>query len=179
MADDDELLLGSPRDPELFGAFYRRHEDAVLAYMLRRVREPELAADLTAEVFAAALASVGRFRPRRQPAAAWLFGIARNVLGRSLERRRVEDKARRKLGMSPIEIGPDLVQEILAIEQDAAIANLLATLPAAEAGAVRARVIEGASYSELAADLQCSEQVIRQRVSRGLARLRNAEGTLP
>ena len=179
MAGDDELLLGTQRDPELFGAFYRHHEDAVLAFMVRRVRDPELAADLTAEVFAAALASVGRFKPRRQPAAAWLFGIARNVLGRSLERRRVEDRARRKLGMAPIEIGPDLADEILALEEDAAIAKLLATLPVAEADAVRARVVEGAPYAELAAELQCSEQVIRQRVSRGLARLRKSEGAVP
>src|ERR687894_328491 len=52
--DDDALLTASRRDPEAFGAFYRRHERAVFAYFRRRVPTPELAADLTAETFAAA-----------------------------------------------------------------------------------------------------------------------------
>ena len=38
--------------------------------------DPELAADLTAETFAAALVSVRRFDPARGPAVAWLLGIA-------------------------------------------------------------------------------------------------------
>ena len=52
-ASDDDLLRWTPGDPDAFGAFYRRHEDAVLRYMVARVRDGELAADLTAETFAA------------------------------------------------------------------------------------------------------------------------------
>ena len=52
----------------------RRYERPVLAFFLYRVGDPELAADLTAEVFAAALASLSRYRPGRAPASAWLFG---------------------------------------------------------------------------------------------------------
>ena len=74
----DEGLLASARgEPAAFGAFYRRHEDGVLGYFLARVGDEEVAADLTAETFAAALASAHRFRPRKTPASAWLFGIAR------------------------------------------------------------------------------------------------------
>src|SRR4051794_18242342 len=99
MASDSELLLG---DATRFAAFYRRHEDAVLGFFLRRVGAAELAADLTAETFARALEGRGRFDARRGAAAAWLFGIARNVLSRSLERGRVEDEVRRRLGMEPL-----------------------------------------------------------------------------
>jgi DNA-directed RNA polymerase specialized sigma24 family protein len=41
-------------------------------YFLRRTRVPEVAADLTAGVFAAALASAARYRPEGATAAAWL-----------------------------------------------------------------------------------------------------------
>ena len=51
---DEELLAATARDAETFGVFYRRHATAVLRYMLIRTRRPELAAELTAEVFAAA-----------------------------------------------------------------------------------------------------------------------------
>ena len=68
--DDDQLLARSARDPEAFGVFYERHERLILGYFVRRLRDPELAADLAAETFAAALmprastAGPGRPRPR-------------------------------------------------------------------------------------------------------------------
>jgi DNA-directed RNA polymerase specialized sigma24 family protein len=58
---DAELLAVTAIDPEAFGAFYRRHLRAVLAYLLHRTRRPEIAADLTAETFAAALEGAPRF----------------------------------------------------------------------------------------------------------------------
>ncbi len=53
--EDRELLLASRDGDGGFGLFYRRHRDAVLAFHTSRVRDGELAADLTAETFAAAL----------------------------------------------------------------------------------------------------------------------------
>jgi DNA-directed RNA polymerase specialized sigma24 family protein len=44
---------------------------------MRRTGDAELAADLTAETFAAALASRRRFDPAKGPAIGWLYGIAR------------------------------------------------------------------------------------------------------
>jgi hypothetical protein len=53
--DDRELLAGISRTGDGgFGEFYRRHRDAVLVFHARRVDEASLAADLTAETFAAA-----------------------------------------------------------------------------------------------------------------------------
>jgi hypothetical protein len=62
--DDDALLVAAADDPEAFARFYRLHVRGVIAYFRRRVGNAELAADLTAETFAAALA--GRRRPRRR-----------------------------------------------------------------------------------------------------------------
>ena len=60
MRDDATLLTG---DARAFAAFYRRFEDAVLGYFLRRVGRADLAADLTAETFARALEGRSRFDP--------------------------------------------------------------------------------------------------------------------
>lgn len=70
---DDELLEATSRGPAAFGVFYQRHEDAVLRWCLRRTGDAELAADLAAEVFAAALVSSRRFRVGGPPAEAWLL----------------------------------------------------------------------------------------------------------
>ena len=96
-APDEALLESALREPAAFGAFYRRHEDRVLSYFLARVGEPEVAADLTAETFAAVLASSHRFRRRKEPATAWLFGIARNTLAMSRRQGRVEVRALHRL----------------------------------------------------------------------------------
>jgi DNA-directed RNA polymerase specialized sigma24 family protein len=48
----------------------------VLRFFFRCVRDAELAADLSAETFARALLGARRFRRRREPASARLFGSA-------------------------------------------------------------------------------------------------------
>src|SRR5215211_2401267 len=169
--EPDERLLATARgQPAAFGAFYRRHEDRVLGYFLARVGDPEVAADLTAETFAAALASAHRFRRRKEPAAAWLFGIARNNLALSRRRGRVEARARRRLGMAPLVLTDEAIERIADLDRTAL--SLVDELPADQREAVRARVIDERDYGEIALDLRCSEAVVRKRVSRGLGKLR-------
>ena len=50
--------------------------------------------------------------------------------------------------------------------------QMLEGLPADQAGAIEARFFEDASYEDIARRLRCSEAVVRKRVSRGLATLR-------
>src|ERR1700689_2364672 len=98
---DNQLLELSLEDPDAFGAFYDRFEEELLAFFMRATQRGELAADLTAEVFAAALASAGLFRAELGSARGWLFGIARHELADTWQRGRVEDRARRRLGLDP------------------------------------------------------------------------------
>jgi RNA polymerase sigma factor (sigma-70 family) len=174
--DDADLLRATRSDPAAFGVFYERHERAVLVFMLRRTQTPELAADLTAEVFAAALAGVSRFRPMGAPPAAWLFGIARNVLAASYRSARVQDDMRRKLGMPALAVSDDdadSLDELAAITAGRDALDLLEHLPDDQRDAIRARVLEDRDYREIATELECSASVVRKRVSRGLAVLRN------
>ena len=170
---DDELLRAARREPAAFGEFYRRHEEQVLRFFMSRVGDAEVAADLAAETFAAALSGLARFSARRGPAAAWLFGIARNTLAMSQRRGRVEARARRRMGMPPLELTDDLLERIDALGP---ALELVRDLPPRQQEAVRARVIDERDYEEIAKDLRCSEAVVRKRVSRGLARMREELG---
>ena len=167
---DEGLLATARTEPSAFGVFYRRHEDRVLSYFLARVGDPEVAADLTAETFAAALASAHRFRPRKKPASAWLFGIARNILAMSRRKGRVEARVRRRLGMAPLVLTDESIERITALDHTALA--LVEELPGDQQDAVRARVIDEIDYPDIAKDLRCSEAVVRKRVSRGLGTLR-------
>ena len=171
---DAQLLAAIARcDDRAFSAFYRRHLGMVVGWYARRT-DPELAADLTAEVFAAVLIGAARYEPNHDSAAGWLIGIARNVLGHSVRRGQVDARARRRLGASPLTVEDDDLAHVLELadDQGSSVWAMLAGLPADERAAVRARVIEERDYGEIAQSLGCSQMVIRKRVSRGLARLR-------
>ena len=171
---DDRLLRAAAHDADAFAAFYTRYESAVLVFFLRRTKDAELAADLTAEVFAAALSACVRYRSGEAPASAWLFGIAQHKLARSRRRGAVEDRARRRLGMQPVVLEGDDLKRIERIaDSEAAVAQLLDGIPPDQRDAVGSRVLEERSYAEIASELRCSPAVARKRVSRGLASLRD------
>ncbi len=174
---DDDLLAATRAEPEAFAVFYRRHVDALLAYFARRTRDAELAADLTAETFAAALDGAHRHRPDKGPAVAWLYGIARRQLSHAARRGAGEDRARRRLGMAPLQLTDEALERVEALATADASAALirdgLAALPADQRDAVVARVLEEQEYAEIATNARTSESVVRKRVSRGLADLRS------
>src|SRR5690242_9555504 len=90
---DDDLLVSG--EPAAFGEFYARRVREVLGYMMRRTHDPEVAADLTAETFAAAIVARRKFRPGGAPAGAWLFAIAHRKLVDYQRRGSADERARR------------------------------------------------------------------------------------
>ena len=169
---DAELLVSARSSAEPFGVFYERNVASVLGFFRRRVRGPEEAFDLTAETFAAALASVSRFEPGPVPAQAWLFAIARHKLSEALRSSRIQDEARRALSMRPIELDDDAIELLERTAAAAPAVELLEHLAPEQRAAVEARHVEERNYAEIAAELQCSQSVVRKRVSRGLAAMR-------
>jgi RNA polymerase sigma factor (sigma-70 family) len=170
---DTELLLAARTCAETFGVFYERHFASVLAFFRRRVRGPEEAFDLAAETFAAALASVPRFEPGPEPPRSWLFAIARHKLSEALRASRIQDEARRALAMQPIELDDEAI-EIIETTARAPAIELLDILTTEQREAIKAHHLEERGYAEIAAELRCSESVVRKRVSRGLAALRSS-----
>jgi RNA polymerase sigma factor (sigma-70 family) len=102
-------------DPDLFEAFYREHFEDLQRFVARRVGERERAADLTAEIFLAAIDSAHRYRPGRGTPKAWLYGIARALVAND-RRRRGRERAREERFR-----GSDLLDEEGAARIDARI----------------------------------------------------------
>ena len=84
------------------GALYARHEAEVLRFFMERVRSPELACDLAAETFAAALADAGAFDPTRSSEHDWLLALANAQLLRAYRVGAVDDAARLRLKLPPV-----------------------------------------------------------------------------
>ena len=173
-ASDAELL--SREDADAFALLYDRHAEALFAWA--RARAGAYAADLVAEVFARAWLRRASFRDEADGSAApWLYGIAQNVLRDSLRRRRVQARARARLGL-PRAVAPDPayedVERRMSLTDEALRA--VADLPEHERDALVLRVVEERPYREIARQLRCSPEAARLRVSRALRRLNIALG---
>jgi RNA polymerase sigma-70 factor (ECF subfamily) len=174
MRDTDEALLQSG-DLEDFGVFYDRYVRTLLAFFQRRTGNPEIAADLTAETFAAAMVARKRFRPREAGAAAWLFTIAHHKLSDYRRRGRAEGRMRERLGMEPVPVGSEDAELIRWLGEEVAV-QIIEELPVEQREAVRAHVLEDRGYAEIARDERVAEATVRKRVSRGLRLLRDRVG---
>jgi RNA polymerase sigma-70 factor (ECF subfamily) len=104
---------------------------------------------------------------------AWLLGIARNKLFESYRRGRVEAAARERLGLEPLVLDDSDLAAVDELSESDLVEQLANLLPADQLQALRARVINERDYDEIARDLQCSEAVVRKRVSRALSTLRS------
>jgi RNA polymerase sigma factor (sigma-70 family) len=155
---------------------YRVHARRVAGYLMRATGDPEVAADLTAETFAAALVARERYRPELGAPTTWLYGIAAHKLTDWRRRGYAEDRARRRLGIERPPLSQEDVAELSRLAQEVTVISFLEELPSDQRQAVRARLLDERPYREIAVDEGVSEAAIRQRVSRGLAGLRERIG---
>jgi len=171
---DEQLLPRS--DAASFELFYCRHVRALLGYFVRRTRDPELAADLCAETFAGALAGRHRYRPEAGPATAWLYGIAAKKLADAQRRGHADRRMRRRLGMERIELTDAEFARIDGLGEPDHARVLMDRLAPDQREAVAAHILDERPYGQLARELETSEAVVRKRVSRGLAAMREWMG---
>lgn len=168
---DEALLTAAREDGDAFAELYRRHAPRILAFLVRRAGDAELAADVCAETFAAALVDLRRYDPAAGTPLAWLHGIARHKLADAQRRGQADTRARRRLGIPRLELTDEAIERIEALV-DLPLDAALDGLPGEQAAAVRARVIDDRSYAEIALEHNTTEANARQRVARGLAGLR-------
>jgi len=173
--DDVGLIVRSRHEPEVFGALFERHAEAMLAFFARRTLDAESAAELVAETFAEAFSSRDRFRDQGVDGAAWLYGIGRHLLSRYFRSGAVDARARGRLGMperNVTESDYERIEELIDFEGiGLQLRGAMATLGENERETVTLRVIDGRSYREIADVLGCTEPTARARVSRGLRRI--------
>jgi RNA polymerase sigma factor (sigma-70 family) len=155
---------------------YRAHARRIAGYLMRVTGDAEVAADLTAETFAAALVSRGRYRAEMGAPTTWLYAIAANKLRDWRRRGYAEDRARRRLRIERPPLSETDVAELARLAGEVTADALLEELPTDQREALRARVLDERAYGEIAVAEGVSEAAVRQRVSRGLSSLRQRIG---
>lgn len=162
------LVQAAQKDPAQFGDLYELHFERVYAFILRRVRERQVAEDLTSDVFHKALTALPNFNWRGVPFGAWLFRIAKNVISDQW----------RKSSREVVEDPPEAVDEVSPeqTEQIAQLFRMVAQLPEDQRRVIGMRFAEGKSIKEIAQELGRSEGAVKQLQFRGLENLRTRLG---
>lgn len=173
--EDRELMAAAQRDPQAFGALYRRHLDRVYRYLRYRVGNDQDAQDLTTQTFMAALESLQRYRGEGT-VAAWLLGIAHHKL---------VDWRRRRRDWAPLASAADIVDTANSPEAQATLAGERQTLQEAllqlspeRAEAIALRYFSELTNREVAAVMGKEEAAVKMLIHRGLADLRTRCGNL-
>jgi RNA polymerase sigma-70 factor (ECF subfamily) len=166
---DERLLIeAAQRDPSRFAELYEINFDRVYAYILHRVRDRELAEDLTAEVFHQALANLSRFQWRGVPFAAWLIRIASNAIADRFQSAAV----RHETATDTLDRAPSTDRDDEAIERRAMLFKLVDSLPEDQRLVLIRRFVEQRSVREIAEEIGRSEGAVKQLQFRALETLR-------
>jgi RNA polymerase sigma-70 factor, ECF subfamily len=146
-----------------FSLIFRQHSRPLLAYALRRVEQPQDAADVVAETMLVAWRRLGDV-PRGDATAPWLYGVARRVL---LNHHRSHRRA--------TALGERLRESLVEVQLDddgADVREALARLGEEDREILRLTAWEGLEPTEIALALGIPAGTVRSRLSRARARLR-------
>ncbi|GAA1015095.1 RNA polymerase sigma factor [Acrocarpospora pleiomorpha] len=175
-------LADIARDPEAFEGFYRRHFDAVTRFLARRVEDPHLVADLTANVFLAVLDSAHTYRSDRGSEIAWLFGVTRNTLLAEQRRAARELRATSRIAGRRLLDGDDVarLEERIDAEEPARRAlAAIAGLPELDRALLGLVAVDGLTTAEAAVVLGIRQGTARVRLHRARRSIQQLPGVMP
>lgn len=164
------------RDAALFERFYEAHFDTVLRYVARRCTDPHTAADLTADVFVAAIEAAHTYRPDRGTPVAWLHGIAANVVAGHRRRAARESAVSRRVAGRRLLDDADIAAFEARIDAERAAREVLdrmAALPQRLRSVLELVAVDGLTVEAAAQALGIRPATARVRLHRARKQLRD------
>lgn len=166
-SDDDLLRRSASGDEEAFSTLYRRRQAAVYRFALHMSGREDVAEEVTQETFLMLIREPGRFDASRGSVSSFLFGVARNLVLRHLERRRDYVNLEEEATGEPAAADTDLLAKMTREETIEAVRQAVSSLPGTYREAVVLCDLEEASYADAAEALGVPVGTVRSRLSRG------------
>lgn len=172
--NEQALVARAKAEPAAFAAIYDHYYPRIFNYVMLRLGEPDVANDVTAQVFEKALSMLDRYRSDRGEFGGWIFVIARNEVNTYLR----AAKRRRWLPLAWIddlpahEPGPEAVSAMQ--EEHARLLAAVRTLAAREQEILALKFGAELTNRQIARLVGHSESGIGVIVYRGLRKLRKA-----
>lgn len=168
------VQLAQRGDAGAFDALVRRYQHKVVKLVLRYVRDPAEAEDIAQEAFIKAYRALPRFRGD-SAFYTWLYRIAintaKNVLasrGRSPIRYEVDQTDDEDHYDVVANMKDTATPEALALTEEirSIVTSAIDALPEDLRTAIQLRELEGLSYEEIAAAMECPVGTVRSRIFR-------------
>jgi RNA polymerase sigma-70 factor (ECF subfamily) len=160
----EQALTGAE---DAFTALYRRRQGPVYRFALQMTGSSAVAEDVTQETFLALILHGTRYDEARGTVAAFLYGIARNLVLRRIDRRHGAE-----LEIAEECAGPeDLLEDLTRRESIEQVRQAVLSLPPVFREAIVLCDLQDSSYEEAAVILDCPVGTVRSRLSRGRAML--------
>jgi RNA polymerase sigma-70 factor (ECF subfamily) len=172
---DDELLMRMRSgDEQAFVAIYRRRQAAIYRFALHMSGSATVAEDVAQEVFLALIREECGFDPQRGTLSGYLFGIARKLVLRHVERGRPDVALETDLDSSALPelmINDDPLADLIDREGIEALRRSVLALPRRYREVVVLCDLEEVDYGEAAVVLGCPIGTVRSRLHRARALL--------
>jgi len=172
---DDELLFRLRNgDEQAFAALYRRRQGSIYRFALHMCGSPAVAEDIAQEVFLALLREECGYDRERGTLSGYLFGIARKLVLRNLERGRGDVPLESETDeASPRELAviDDPLAGLTRHEAIEALRRAVHALPRRYREVVVLCDLEELDYAEAAVALGCPIGTVRSRMHRARALL--------
>jgi RNA polymerase sigma-70 factor (ECF subfamily) len=173
--DSDAGLVRRIRqgEEEAFVALYRRLHPPIYRFALRMTGREATAEDVTQEVFLALLDDKFGFVPERGTVSGYLYGVARKLVLRRLERERPELPLEmdEDAGAEPASGQPDALTQLSRNQSIESVRCAVLSLPPRYREVVVLCDLQELDYAAAAAVLDCAVGTVRSRLHRGRAML--------
>ena len=172
---DDELLFRLRNgDEQAFAALYRRRQGAIYRFALHMSGSPAAAEDIAQEVFLALLREECGYDRERGTLSGYLFGIARKLVLRNLERGRADvplEPEGDEVAPRELAVIDDPLAGLTRHEAIDALRRAVQALPRRYREVVVLCDLEELDYAEAAVVLGCPIGTVRSRMHRARALL--------
>lgn len=168
--DPDLLAAALEGNETAFTMLYRRRQGEIYRFGLQMTGDRGAAEDMVQEAFLTLLRVGERYEEARGPVRAFLFGIARKLVLRHLERG-FSSWTETAEGSAELGGDEDLLADLTRQETIETIRQAVLSLPPVYREAVVLCDLNEASYEEAAAALDCPVGTVRSRLNRGRALL--------
>jgi RNA polymerase sigma-70 factor (ECF subfamily) len=172
ISDHDLLRRMKDGDEDAFLQLYRRRQGAVYRFALHMSGSPQVAEDVTQDVFLTLMRQPGRFEPTRGSLAAYLYGIARNRVLQHLEQGRLHlplagwEGADERIPPEPLAETPGLLDDLTRQEDVERLRQAVLALPARYREVVVMCDLHELDYAQAAATVGCAVGTVRSRLHR-------------
>ena len=171
LKDEVKLIEAAKKDADKFAPLYDQYYKPIFIFVFKKVKNEELTADLTSQVFLKAMLNIRKYKNQGHPFSSWLYRIAVNEVNMYYRKQKktvyVEVRDTDVVTMmEEVEIGLETKSER---EQ---LIELLNQLDESETQLIELRFFEKLSFKEIGDIFEITEPNAKVRIYRILKKLK-------